>query len=345
MLIVAYNNRSDLRHCIASLLQSETTGLELRVLVIDNASTDGCCDELRDSFREVTWHRSDRNTGFAGGNNAGWRLVQQLFPDLRYLVLLNPDTLVSTRWLVELVDLMQRRPRVAAAQPKIMLHPQTDRINTVGNRSHFLGFGFMVGYDEIDHGQYDDEALLDFASGAAMILRADLLRRQDLFDDAFFMYLEDADLCWRLRLAGHEVRRAPRAVVYHQYTPKAPYTAYEHLERNRWVLLLTYYRKRTLLLLLPAILFMELGQFFFALGIGKLAAKWRSMTRLLTAEMRRRLHARREQLRSLRTLSDRQFLGGHAGRIDTRVISHPLLRYLANPLLAAYWAVARRLLP
>jgi GT2 family glycosyltransferase len=288
--------------------------------------------------------RLERNTGFAGGNNAGWEFAQRMWPDLEFLTLLNPDTRVGEGWLSALAGALDAQPRAAAAQPLLLLHDRPDRLNTLGNRSHFLGFGHVSHLGEASDPLPAPVPAMQFPSGAAVMLRAAAVRGLGLFDERFFLYLEDADLGWKLRQAGHELILAPAARVWHKYRGDAPLRAYELLERNRWILLLTYYRWRTLLLLAPALAAMELGQCLFSLLRGVPAQKLRAWGWHLSAESLGHVLRRRREAQRNRRLSDRAFLADFTGRIDFPGLRSPLLRWVANPLFAAYWAVARRLI-
>ncbi len=367
VLISCFNGRSDLPKCLESLRDSVDPDLQTHILVVDNASTDGSGDYIRANFPNVECIRLDPNAGFTGGNNFGYEHIVASQSDAQYVALLNVDTEVESGWLRALVDTMQNHDDAGAVQAKLLLHPDVLEdvrddekldhagngagkgaghriINTVGNRSHFLGFGFMIGYGEDDRGQYDQPRVIDFASGAAVLLRMDLLQQVGLFDQEMYMYLDDADLCWKLRQIGYQSYIAPKSVVYHKYRPNAPTKYYYYLERNRWILLLTYYRIPTLLLLLPALNLMDWGQIIFSLGQGTLGQKLRSMfyfwrpTKLAGVWRRRRIAQKR------RTRRDRFFLSQFSGAIRSPVVEHPLLRWVGNPILSAYWAVVRKII-
>ncbi|MEE9211697.1 MAG: glycosyltransferase family 2 protein [Phycisphaeraceae bacterium] len=344
IIIVAYNSRDDLGDCLESVLASDDAGLHRHVIVVDNASTDGTRAFLAQRFPQVDLIESRTNLGFAGGNNLAWDYTRKNHPDSQYLALLNPDTIVTSGWLRPLVQYLRQNPGVASVQPKLMLHPQTDRINSAGNRSHFLGFGFTSAFGELDQGQYHQPRSIDFASGAAMMVRTESLERVGLFDDQMFVYLEDAELSWKLRLIGYDTVFVPAATVYHKHNVQSTFKYLYYLERNRWILLLTYYKAATLLLLIPAMLVMELGLFGFAISRGMFWQKLRAWIDLLHPHNMRKLVAKRRETQSRRTISDRKFMTRFTGTIDYPPINHGLVRYVANPLLAAYWWFVRRLI-
>jgi GT2 family glycosyltransferase len=349
VLVVCHNGRHHLEDCLGSLATAAPSSaadpqIRLRTVVVDNASSDGSAEFVRGRFPSVDCVPAPRNLGFAAGNNFGWEHVRARWPAVRYLCLLNQDTVVTPGWLGPLVGHLEAHAEVAAVQPKVMLHPEVHRFNTAGNRSHFLGFGFVTGYREEDRGQFDRVCRIDFASGAACVLRASAVEKLGLFNDGFFMYLEDAELGWRLAQAGQASMFVPGGVVQHKYAFRRDFAYYYYLERNRFWLLLVYYRWRTLALLLPAILFMEAGQLWFAWRQGVLGQKARAYGFFLARENRARVRAERRAAARRRTVGDRAFTRGFLGRVAFSEIDSPLLRFVANPVLGAYWAIARRLI-
>lgn len=345
VLVCCYNGRSHLPDLLASLTGSDDGDVDRRLVVVDNASTDDSSDYIRQHFPEVDCVRVEPNRGFTGGNNFGYAHVRDCYPQARYLVLLNVDTIVASGWLPPLVEAMERETHAVAAQPTIVLHPETGRINTIGNRSHYLGFGMMGGYGAAcDTIQEGNEGAMDFPSGAAVMLRMTALEEVGLFDERFYMYLEDADLGWKLRQRGGVLRHVPESVVQHKYAPDAPAKYYRHLERNRWLLLLTYYKWRTLALLAPALLVMELGQCIYATTQGALRQKLASWCDLLRPAMWRAIKARRHTAQARRTISDRAFMARFVGRVHLPAGDPWALRWIANPLFNAYWRITRQLI-
>jgi GT2 family glycosyltransferase len=343
ILIVSYNGRDLLEPCIASLLPQTSSRPDTHILVVDNNSKDQTLPWLQEHHPTVHTLASSTNLGFAGGNNLGWKHAHQTWPDLDYLILLNQDTVVRPGWLHELVDFMQKNPHCGMAQSKILLHPQIDLINTDGNESHFLGFGFPGRYRCPDSPANHPPFEIGFASGASAIVRTSNIKTFDtLFPEHFFLYLEDTHLSWRLRLAGHPSWSVPQSQVEHKYTFTAIDKQYFHLEKNRLWLLLTFYKKRTLLLILPAIVFMELGQWVFALFKGLVMQRARAYGYIL-ARLDKITHDRRS-LQATRACSDREFTRPFVGAINTSQLDSPLVKFIASPVLNLYWHIARKLI-
>lgn len=344
VLIVCHNGRAYLDDCLNSVLTSGDRNITRHIVVVDNASTDGSAGYVAEHFPQINWVASKINLGFAGGNNLGWKHILKTYPRAKYVALLNQDTIVRDGWLEPLVDYLEEHAAAGCVQAKLMLYPRTSVINTVGNRSHFLGFGVTRGYGETDRGQYDQAVSIDFASGAAAMVRKSAVEPEELFDDLLFLYLEDVELSWKLRQIGFDSVLVPRSVVYHKYQFQKDFKFYYFLERNRLWLLAVYYKTATLVLLLPAMLMMEMGQLYFAMRNGVLDQKVRSYSFFLQQKNLRRLLARRQMAQRRRIIGDREFMARFAGDVQSPELASPLLRYIANPFFSFYWKIARRLI-
>lgn len=341
ILIVAYNGRELLADCLASVFSSADAPHHDRVIIVDNASTDDTQAFLRLHYPDAHLIRSQANLGFAGGNNLGLEHIRRVLPEVRYVALLNQDTLVGKHWLTPMIRLIEEDPHIGSVQAKLLLHPQTSLLNSAGNRSHYLGFGFTGDYRQADDRHDLQPRSIAFASGAAMLIRLSALERLDLFDPAYFAYLEDAELGWRLRIRGYRNLYCPAAEVFHRYTFNSHHDLYYRLERNRYRLILSYYRLPTLLLLAPMLLIMELGLLLYFLRIGRLSQKLRSWD--VWSEWRAIL-ARRREIQRQRIISDRQLTQPFIAAADFEHVRNPILNWIGNPLLILYWHAARCLL-
>lgn len=349
ILIVSYNHRDDLADCLPTLLVSQNSGIRTRVTLVDNMSSDGTVTFVREKFPEVEVIALNENRGFAGGNNLGFRHIIQSQPETQYVVLLNPDTIVEPDWLLPMVEYMQTNINVAIVQPKIRLYStytkSNRRINTAGNESHFLGFGFVTAFGEIDDGRFDTIRTIDFASGAAQMIRADLILTHGLFDELMFMYLEDAELSWKMRQLGHQVVYVPKSVVYHKYDADKTLTFFfYYLERNRFWLLLNYYKIPTILLVGPAGFLMEIGMVYYATVKGNLKDKLQSYGFFLRWCNIKMLWKNRIRIQNRRKISDHDFVKNFVGTINFTPMNKGVIRYLANPILGLYWKIIRKLL-
>ena len=212
IIIVNYNGRQYLEDCLGSLSCLDYP--DYKIFFVDNASTDDSVAYVKNGFPQVEIIVNQENLGFAAGNNVAMR--KALEQDFDYLCLINQDTISEADFLSKLVEVVESGQEVAAVQPRLMLHPETTKVNSLGNAIHYLGFGYSQGAYKPFLGDLEPfEAA--YASGAAVLLKTGILRQIGLFDPDFFMYHEDLDLGWRLRLAGYKTLVVPAAVVYHKY--------------------------------------------------------------------------------------------------------------------------------
>ena len=220
VVILNWNGEQMLRQFLPSVVRHsvlpETLG-EAVVYVADNGSTDGSLALLDAEFPMVRTIIFEENYGFADGYN---RAIEQI--DAEYAVLLNSDVEVTEGWLVPLVEYMDERLQVGACQPKLMAYHQKDEFEYAGAMGGFLdryGYPYCRGriFDtlEKDHGQYDADVPLLWATGACLMVRLATYKEVGGLDGRFFAHMEEIDLCWRLRCRGHEVRSVASSVVYH----------------------------------------------------------------------------------------------------------------------------------
>ncbi len=191
---------------------------ECDVFVADNGSTDNSVQLLRNEFPSVKVIELKTNTGYTGGYNKALKLI-----DAKYYILLNSDIEVDENWTAPLIELMDGDPTIAAAQPKIRSFSEKHKFEYAGASGGFidvLGYPFCRGrfigpQVETDTGQYDDTREIFWATGAAMIVRADVYHELGGLDDNFFAHMEEIDLCWRFKRAGYKIMVCPQSVVYH----------------------------------------------------------------------------------------------------------------------------------
>jgi hypothetical protein len=227
VLVVTWRARDLLAECLAGL-RSQT--VPHRLLVVDNASTDGTA-ALLESFGEARVLRMPRNLGFAGGVAAGLAAV-----GTPYVALLNDDAVPEPGWLAAL---HATRAGHAAVTSKMLL--PSGRVNNAGVVLRADGYGADRGLGSEDGPPYDRPAPVFGFSGGAALLSTPVLREVGGFPAPFFLYYEDTDVSWRLRLAGHTVSYAPGAVVRHAHSASADQTSALfsfHNERNRLLMLI-----------------------------------------------------------------------------------------------------------
>lgn len=196
---------------------SEPLDISSEVVVADNGSSDDSVAFLHSRYPEVRLVQLDKNYGFAEGYN---RALAQVEAD--YYVLLNSDVECTPHWVQPVVSMMERESDVAIAQPKLLMYDRKDTFEYAGGAGGFIdhyGYPFCRGRLfstlERDHGQYDDECKIFWASGAAMFVRASVFHELGGLDGDFFAHMEEIDFCWRAKNNGYEVRYCPRSTVFH----------------------------------------------------------------------------------------------------------------------------------
>lgn len=215
VVILNWNGQQHLSNFLPSVKAHACADMEL--VVADNASTDDSVGWLREHHPDVRIIQLEKNYGFAKGYNEALKQVQA-----NYYVLLNSDVEVTAGWLEPMLKLLESDERIGACQPKIkMYHDKTsfEYAGAAGGWLDSLGYPFARGrifdFCEQDLGQYDDTAEVFWASGAALLVRADLYHRLGGLDEFFFAHQEEIDFCWRLQLAGYKVMVCPDSVVFH----------------------------------------------------------------------------------------------------------------------------------
>ena len=331
--------QTHLPECYRSLCAQTFPRERMALFIADNESTDQTHGELARIAPEARILPSTENLGWAGGNNAALRAA--LAEGFDYFVLLNMDTRVEPDWLAQLVRTAQERTDLQILQSKILIHG-TDRVNSLGNRIQFLGYGYCNGY-----GQPDSDPRrypVDFASGAAMGVRREVFEKIGLFQENYFMYCEDTEFCWRARLAGFRVGLAERSICHHKYNLQHVVNAIDYVERNRLLTLLTLEKVGTILLTLPALIPLQIGSILYFTLQGRGRAMGRTIRYFLNWRTWVGIACRRRQIRALRVVNDGPIVKGFAGGIVFAEYHSTTFRFLINPLLRVYWALAKRLI-
>jgi GT2 family glycosyltransferase len=234
---VNYNGRHLLAECLDSL--REQVFKDFEVILVDNASSDGSVEFVRGAYPETRVVVNRENRGYGGGNNSGIGVSKG-----RYVVLLNNDTKADPRWLAELLAAAEKNERAGMFACRIMNYYSPDIIDNTGLLMYRDGIARGRGRLERDSGQYAGKDEVFFPSGCAGMYRRALLDEIGLFDEEFFLYLDDIDIGLRAQLAGWRCLYVPEAVVYHKYSattePYSPSKAYL-VERNRLWIVFKYF--------------------------------------------------------------------------------------------------------
>ena len=339
IVLVTYNASPFIEDCFQSLSRIDRGEHEVSVIVVENASTDDTSEKLA-KYPGIVVFKNTKNFGFAGGNNIGMRVAMENGADFIYL--LNQDTEVTPEFLVEAVRIASTDEKIGAVQSLLLLSPEKEKINSTGNAVHFLGLGYCMNYGRrlVDwHGQDGQE--IAYASGAGVLYRTSALQKVGLFDDIFFMYHEDLDLGWRLRLAGWRNVLAKHSIVYHKYEFSRSVSKFYFMERNRYLVLLKNFRLWTLFLLFPFLVFSECGLFCAALQSGWWKEKLQMYRYFLSKEAWVYLQKKRFETQQMRKVGDKEIVRLFTSVILFQDVSGPFTQYAANPLMTFVWMILR----
>lgn len=235
VIVLNWNGVAYLRDCLGALRALDYP--DYRLLVVDNASTDGSVALLQQEFGEAPLLCNERNQGFAAGNNSALRQVETAFA-----VLVNPDVVVPPYWLKALLQPMLDDERVGVAGGKLAYPDGT--LQFAGGEIHPpQAFPSHAGLREQDAGQHDTLRDVTYVVGAGMALRTGMLRQVGLLDEGYFLYYEDADLCVRAKRAGYRVVYVPQAAAVHvesSTTDRRSDFYWQQMFASRWRFLLKH---------------------------------------------------------------------------------------------------------
>ena len=257
VVITNHNGLGHLKDALPSILKTNYSNYE--VILVDNGSSDRSVEFVRRNFLSVKIVRSKRNLGAAGGYNIGISNAKG-----EYVAILNNDIEVDPEWLQPLVKILEESPDVAAVDAKYLNYYDRKRFDTsaaAGRYIDFVGNCFTRGVDKEDRGQYDEITRI---FTCCTLFRRKVFEEVGVFDQDFFYGLEDADLSWRMLLRGYQNLYVPSSRIYHKVggtstaEGKHKPNFYFFWKRNKILILLKNYSGKTLLRILPLVLFEHL---------------------------------------------------------------------------------------
>jgi GT2 family glycosyltransferase len=273
VIILNWNTWDETRDCLNSIYgQAHRHAIE--VIVADNASSDGSRESVRDEFPQTCLVAHSTNLGFCAGNNRAVPATSG-----RYVLFLNSDTVVTEGALDALIDFADASPDIGIVGPKLLnldgsLQYSCRRFPNLGAgffRNTPLGRLFPKNrytqdylMSDWDHASVRD---VDWVSGAALFIRREALEQTDGFDEGFYMYCEDVDLCYRAHEFGWRVVYYPEAVIYHiigRSTNKVPTRMTYAFHRSMYRFYKKHYARKTSLfvrpLIIPGLILRSAGQ-------------------------------------------------------------------------------------
>jgi GT2 family glycosyltransferase len=231
--IVNTNNRELLLACLETVHAGVTPELEVEIVVLDNASDDGSAAAVRQQFPDVRLIRQEFRAGFGANHNTVIRSSTG-----RYIYVLNEDTKSEDWGFARIVAEMDANPKVAALGPRLVDpdgRQQRSAWRFPTPAVSLLGIP-TLGQFGIDQSKRDEPRTVDWVMGAALLLRREALDAVGPFDEDFFIYFEEVDLCLRLKRAGWEMRFFPAVTVVHyesQFSVDIPERRVNELWRGR----------------------------------------------------------------------------------------------------------------
>jgi len=221
VIIVSWNVSDDLQACLSSIFKSNP-GVDYQVWVVDNASSDGTVEMVRDKFQQVQLIQNEHNAGFAAANNQGLKAAEA-----EYYLLLNPDTIVPPKAFEQLLQFADEHPEAGAVgvkqvYPDGTLQHSCRRFPTIAAamfRNTFLGGLFPKAtssqYYLMAEWDHDEPREVDWVSGACMLIRHQVLQDVGYLDESFFWGSEDVDYAFRVHKAGWQVMYTPIPAIVH----------------------------------------------------------------------------------------------------------------------------------
>ena len=315
--IVTFNNEDCITSCMTSINNQPLNNWNVRL--IDNASIDRTLAKIKEFPGESTIIINHTNLGFSAAHNQGFRLSNS-----KYVLVLNPDVILTPTFVGELVKYLECDPQAGAACGKLLrlslAGQPTDIIDSTGLVIRKNRRGFDRGQGEVDRGQYDKPEYVFGSSGAAVLYRCEMLEdikttvgitsplgpeipsevTEEYFDESFFAYKEDIDLAWRAQLRGWKCAYVPSAVAYHArgWQPgkrgQIPRFIEIHSFKNRYLMLIKNEEWQNFIIHLPQILLFEVASLLYVLFWAPFLIKgWIDVLRLLgpTLQKRRQIMA------------------------------------------------------
>lgn len=245
-----YNGLSDTVELLNSIRKFAYPNLE--IFVVDNASKENPEKYIATHFPEVIFIRSEKNLGFAGGNNLAVAKAAG-----EYLFFINNDTEITAGCIERLVLMFDKRPKLGVVSPMLCYFNESDKQN--GDLIQYAGMtavnpitarNKIIGEKVRDHGQFNLSSPTSYAHGAAMMVKREVIEAVGTMYENFFLYYEELDWCERIRKAGYEIFIEPNARVYHKESAsvgEASTLKTYYMNRNRILFMRRNFSKKKLI--------------------------------------------------------------------------------------------------
>lgn len=231
IIVVNWNTKSLLQDCLTSVYK-QSRGIDFEIIVVDNGSTDGSKEMIRNDFPKVVLIENTKNRGFAAANNQGMAIAKG-----RYVLLLNSDTVVLDNCIADIISFADTHPRAGVIGCRVLNSDRTlqqtcfmfpsilnlllssSYLYKIFPKSRFFGRELMTWWNA------NDVREVDIVKGCFMLVRREAIEKVGGLDESFFMYAEETDWCYRFRKCGWKVMFAPVGEIIHyggQSTTQVP---------------------------------------------------------------------------------------------------------------------------
>lgn len=214
IIILAWNHKDDTREALRSFLQD--TYSNKKIVVVDNASSDGTSDMIRSEFETIEILRSEENLGVSGGYNLGIDFAVSQNAD--YILIANNDIVTDKNMISGLVETLEKYPNAGIAMPKIY-HYYEDRSRLWCTGAHWRKFPptvKMTNFNRKDWEMGSEPIPIEFAPSCVLLLRKQMIETVGKFDTSYFFYFDDWDFSKRARQAGYKILFVPGAWMWHK---------------------------------------------------------------------------------------------------------------------------------
>jgi len=209
-IVLNWNGKRFLKECFDSLLDQAVKDYEL--IMVDNGSTDGSVEFMKDNYPQVKLVLLESNIGFCRAMNAGIKKAKG-----EYISLFNNDVVVDKDWVGVMGAALKDNPQAGICASKVLFYKEPQKINSAGDTFDISAEAHNRGFGQSDNGRFDKKEFVFSATAAACIYRRTMLDEIGLFDEDFFNTYEDVDLSFRAHLRGWRCLYVPEAAVRHHW--------------------------------------------------------------------------------------------------------------------------------
>ncbi len=359
----------DITRCFETLTKMNYPRECVEIICVENPSKHGASIPFIEKewfprvgvdFPKITTRYNPVDIGYSGANNVGLEIAIEHGCD--YVFLLNQDSDTDPNFLKAVVDRAESDKDIMFVQSMLLLGQDKNRVNSLGNRYHFLGHGYAGGYgwskDRAlafleDERKTNPDLIVPYFTGAAVLVRVAMAKKIGLFDTPFYMYHEDVDATFNARVHGWKTVIEPSSMVFHYYEFSRSIKKFFWMERNRVIVNLTYYKLPTLILIAIPFFCVEGVSILFAIRSGWWREKMRSWAFFFRPSSWKWILARRRRIQTERVISDREFfkwatskilfqesgLEGDGAEGIKKDAGGFVMSNIANPVLTAMWNV------